>query len=112
MPDDTPTQQPDETGKPADSVFDETADDSTVIAPKVDIVFYDDDTTPIDFVMAALENVLGYDEPQAMELVEKLGKDGKIVASSLQRIPAEQALKRIKTQAEISEYPFKVELVD
>ncbi|MDC1142454.1 ATP-dependent Clp protease adaptor ClpS [Planctomycetota bacterium] len=112
MPDDTPTAKPEDTATPADSVFDEIADDSTVMAPKLPIVFYDDDATPVDFVMAALENILGYDEPQARVMVEQLGREGKLVVARLQRTPAEQAIKRIKIMAENGKYPFKVELVE
>lgn len=112
MPDDTPTTKPDDTGRSGDSLFDETSDDVTAIAPKVGIVFYDDDETPIDFVMAALKNVLGYDEPEAREIVQKLGSEGKVTAVRMQRTPAEESLKRILTMAESSGYPFKAGLTD
>ncbi|MCF6227631.1 MAG: ATP-dependent Clp protease adaptor ClpS [Planctomycetes bacterium] len=112
MPDDTPTTKPDDTSRASDSCFDKITDDITAIAPKVGIVFYDDDETPIDFVMAALKNVLGYDEPEARDIVHKLDSDGKVTVVRMQRTPAEESLKRILAMAESSGYPFKAELTD
>ncbi len=112
MHDDTPPTKPDDTSRSGDSLFDDTDDDITSIAPKIGLVFYDDDETPMDFVMAALENVLGYNEPEARGIVQKLGSEGKVTAVRMQRVPAEESLSRILTQAESSGYPFKAELAD
>lgn len=112
MPDETPITEPDQTSRASDDVFDETADDITVVAQKINIVFYDDDQTPVDFVLAALENVLGYDEPVARQIVQKLGVEGKVVAARLQLAAAEQSAKRITSQAKASGFPFRVELTD
>ena len=104
MPDDTPME-------PVDEDAPETGrDDSTMIAMKVKVWFYDDDKTPVDFVLFVLEQYFGFDEKKARETVERLGKEGKTVVAELPAIPAELAKKRVEEAAADANYPFKVEI--
>lgn len=104
MHDDTPME-------PVDDDAPETGrDDSTMIAAKAKVWFYDDDRTPIDFVLFALEQYFGFDEPKARAIVDRIRKNGKAVVAELPAIPAEIARKRIEQAAGDAGYPLKVEI--
>lgn len=107
MGEDTPTEPQFE---PDDDTGHEHREDSTMIAAKVKVWFLDDDTTPVDFVMFALENYFGYDEPTARSLCESIRINGKAVIAELPAIPAELAKRRVLEAAADSGYPFKVEI--
>ena len=104
MPDDTP-MEPDD-----DDTHDTSRDDSTMIAAKVKVWFYDDDKTPVDFVLYALEQYFGFDEPKARKLVDRIRQDGKTIVAELPAIPAEIARKRVEEAAADAGYPFKMEI--
>lgn len=106
MPDDTPS---DSDFEPAEET-DHTREESTMIAAKVKVWFFDDDKTPVDFVMFALENYFGYDELTAKALVDSIRDEGKAVVAELPAIPAEIARRRVVEAAEESGYPFKIEI--
>lgn len=123
MPDDTPTQKAPgrkpkydaETTKiggmkPVRDETETTSEESTVLAPKVRVIFHDSDDTPEDFVLFALETYLGHDEPAARKLVEEICRNGSAVAATLQVGAAEEAQKRIRASAEESGYKYKVTL--
>lgn len=104
MPDDTPME-------PVDDDAPETGrDDSTMIAAKVKVWFYDDDKTPVDFVLFVLEQYFGFDETKARATVDRIRKDGKAIVAELPAIPAEIARKRVEEAAADAGYPFKVEI--
>lgn len=107
MPEDTPSDpqfEPDDTG------LEHGREDSTMIAAKVKVWFFDDDKTPVDFVLFALEHFLGYDELASKSLVDSIRQQGKAVVAELPAIPAELAKRRILEAAAESGYPFKVEI--
>ena len=85
-------------------------DDSTMIAAKAKVWFFDDDTTPVDFVLYVLDHYFGYDEPKARVIVERLRKEGKTVVAELPAIPAELAKRRVLQAAADQGYPFHVEI--
>ena len=104
MPDDTPAGKPPEG---TDAVPPEEWEDSTVIAPKVTVVFHDDPQTPVDFVLFCLEKYFGFDEPAARELVGCLRAKGRVEVVSLAAPVAELALRRVADAAAQSGYPFR-----
>lgn len=108
MADDTPS---DPHFEPDDDTHAETGrEDSTMIAAKVKVWFLDDDTTPVDFVMFALEQYFGYDELTAKTLCESIRQEGKAVIAELPAIPAELAKRRVMEAAADSGWPFQVEI--
>ncbi|MCB9932188.1 MAG: ATP-dependent Clp protease adaptor ClpS [Planctomycetes bacterium] len=107
MPEDTPSDpqfEPDETSSETGR------DDSTMIAARAKVWFFDDDKTPVDFVLYALEQYFGYDEPKARAIVERIRKQGKAVAAELPAIPAELARRKVEQAAADAGYPFRVEI--
>jgi ATP-dependent Clp protease adapter protein ClpS len=89
--------------------FEETGkEDSTMIAAKAKVWFYDDDKTPVDFVMFVLEHYFGHDEAKARAVVDRIRKDGKALVAELPAIPAELAKRRVDADATDAGYPFKV----
>jgi ATP-dependent Clp protease adapter protein ClpS len=107
MPDDTPTQRPEDSWYP-ESTFGE---DLTAMAPKMGIVFHDDDKTPVDFVMFLLETYLGYDEQGARNLVGSIATGGQYQVSTLTRAAAEALYQRLQRAVDHAGYPFKITLV-
>jgi ATP-dependent Clp protease adapter protein ClpS len=104
MPEDTPME-------PVDENAPETGrDDSTMIAAKVKVWFFDDDKTPVDFVLFALEQYFGFDEIKARATVDRIHKDGKALVAELPAVPAEIARRRVEEAAADSGYPFKMEI--
>jgi ATP-dependent Clp protease adapter protein ClpS len=85
-------------------------EDSTMIAAKAKVWFFDDDATPEDFVMYALEQFFGLDEAKARSAVERIRKQGKAVVVEMPAIPAELAKRRVQEAASDAGYPFKVEI--
>lgn len=97
-PDDPPEHQPD------------SGQGSTMITPKVKVIFVDDDKTPVDFVLYALTHYLGYNEPDAMKLIDRIAEEGETVVAELSAIPAEIARRRILEAAAEAGYPFVVKI--
>lgn len=108
MPENEP-QQPDSDNNPEDQT--DRGEGSTMIAPKVKVIFVDDDKTPVDFVLYALETFLGYDEPDARKVVQNIASQGEAVVAELPAIPAELAKKRIVEAATDAGWPLEVRIV-
>ncbi len=104
MPDNEPNQE-----DPPEQQH-ESGQGSTMIAPKVKVIFVDDDKTPVDFVLYALTQYLGYNEPDAMKIVENIVDQGEAVVAELPAVPAELAKKRILEAAAEAGYPFQVRI--
>jgi len=85
-------------------------DDSTMIAARSKVWFFDDDNTPVDFVLYALEHFFGLDEAKARAAVERIRQHGKAVVVEMPAIPAELAKRRVIEAAADAGYPFKVEI--
>jgi ATP-dependent Clp protease adaptor protein ClpS len=98
----------DETDNPETET--EGGEGSTMIAPKVKVIFVDDDKTPVDFVLFALETFLGYDEPDAQKIVQNIASQGEAVVAELPAVPAELAKKRIEEAAADAGWPFQVRI--
>lgn len=108
MPDDTPTgKAPEETRPKPDSTW---GDESTVIAPKAKIVFYDDDQTPVDFVLHLLEHFLGFDEPRARQATELIRLTGRASVAELLPPIAEQTVRRMELAVRAAGWPFRMEV--
>jgi ATP-dependent Clp protease adapter protein ClpS len=99
MPEDTDFE-PEDTGR----------DDSTMIAAKAKVWFHDDEGTPVDFVMYALEHFFGLDEAKAAAAVDRIRKQGKAIVVEMPAIPAEIARRRVQEAADDAGYPLKVEI--
>jgi ATP-dependent Clp protease adapter protein ClpS len=102
MPQDTDFE-PDDTGEAA-------RDDSTMIAAKAKVWFYDDDKTPEDFVLYVLEHFFGLDDPGARRVAAAMRQHGKAIAVEMPAIPAEIARRRVAAEAADSGYPLRVEV--
>lgn len=108
MPDDSPTQRaPEDTRRPSESTHGE---DVTAIAPKIGIVFHDDDATPVDFVLHLLETYLGYDEPDARKLCESVASNGHYEVATMTRASAEPLVARMQRAVQAAGYPFQITL--
>jgi ATP-dependent Clp protease adapter protein ClpS len=107
MPDDTPS---DPRFEPDESHAETGRDDSTMIAAKAKVWFYDDDKTPVDFVLFVLERYFGFDEVKARGLTDRIRKNGKAMIAELPAIPAELAKRKVDQAAADAGYPFKVEI--
>ena len=107
MPDDSPSEPRFE---PDDSDGDTGREDSTMIAARVKVWFYDDDETPIDFVLYVLDQYFGFEEPEARKIIDRIRADGRAVAAELAAIPAELAKRRVEQAAADAGYPFKIEI--
>jgi len=107
MPDDTPTERPDEGGRSAASTW---GDDPTVVAPQVALVMYDDDVTPIDFALFLLQRYLGYEEPEARAHVQNVAEKGSHAVLKLPKPQAEILHERVSRAIRESGYPLKVTL--
>ncbi|MCB9894948.1 MAG: ATP-dependent Clp protease adaptor ClpS [Planctomycetes bacterium] len=107
MPDDTPSDpqfEPDDThGEPG-------REDSTMIAARAKVWFFDDDKTPVDFVLFVLEQYFGFDESKARVITDRIRKQGKAMVAELPAIPAEIARRKVDQAAADAGYPFKVEV--
>lgn len=86
----------------------EAGEQSTMIAPKAKVVFVDDDDTPVDFVLYALERFLGYDEPQAQQMVKFIAKEGEAVVAELSPVPAQLAKRSIDKASAAAGWQFEV----
>ncbi len=106
MPGDSPTKPPDEGWSP-ESTFGE---ELTAQAPKYGIVFHDDDTTPVDFVMHLLENYLGFSEQDARNMVASIAINGEYEVARFTRGAAQPLFERILRAIDHSDYNFRVTL--
>lgn len=105
MPENTPPGNP----QPRPKV-DLTAAEDTVIAPKARVVFFDDDQTPVDFVMHLLETYLGFEEPKARKAVETIRVAGRCIVGELLPAVARSTVQRMQAAAQAKGYPFRMEV--
>lgn len=103
-----PPKEPD-FGPASDSLYGE---ELTVVPPRADIVFHDDDATPVDFVLFLLQNYVGFDVEQAEAMVKDLATEGHLRVVTLPRPLAEALMHRIQRAIEKSGYPFQATLAD
>jgi ATP-dependent Clp protease adapter protein ClpS len=94
-------------GLASDSLFGE---ELTVMAPKVHVIFHDDEVTPVDFVLFLLQTHLGYDEARAREVVQNIASSGSFRVATLPRPSADALMQRLSRVIGEAGYPFKVTL--
>ncbi|MBE7491385.1 MAG: ATP-dependent Clp protease adaptor ClpS [Planctomycetes bacterium] len=107
MPDDTPTGKAPEEPHASSSTW---GDESTVIAPKAKVVFFDDDRTPVDFVLHLLEHYLGFDEAGARATTERIRASGSAVVAELLPPIAENTVRKMEAAVRAGGYPFRMEI--
>lgn len=84
--------------------------DDTVITAGAAIVFFDDDETPVDFVLHLLETRLGYNEDRARRAVEAIRRHGHCIVAEQPPLIARQTMQRLTLTVKAAGYPMKIEL--
>lgn len=86
-----------------DSIFDE--------FKKWKVIFYNDDTTTVDFVIVVLKEIFDYDEQSAVEMTHKIHNNGKEVVGMYIYEVAEQKASETLYLASYYGFPLKVKVV-
>lgn len=82
-----------------------------VVEPgKYKVVFYNDDVTPMEFVIAILMKIFRHDEPAAIDLTMKVHNDGNAVAGVYRFELAEQKGIETTSLARQNGYPLVVKV--
>lgn len=85
--------------------------DIGVVEPgKYKVVFYNDDVTPMEFVVAVLMKIFRHDEPTATDLTMKVHNDGHAVAGVYRFELAEQKGIETTSIARQHGYPLVVKV--
>jgi len=77
---------------------------------KFKVIFYNDDQTPMDFVVAVLMKIFKHSEPAAIDLTMKVHNEGKAVAGVYNYEIAEQKGMETTNHARHSGYPLVVKV--
>lgn len=86
-----------------DSIFDE--------FKKWKVIFYNDNTTTVDFVIVVLREIFDYDENSAIEMTQKIHNNGKEVVGLYIYEVAEQKASETLYLASQYGFPLKVKVV-
>lgn len=78
---------------------------------KWNIVFYNDSKTPMDFVIAVLEEVFNYGNEKAVEMTMRIHESKSQVVATYNYEIAEQKTSETLMLARNFGFPFKVELI-
>jgi len=78
---------------------------------KWNIVFYNDNKTPMDFVIAVLEEVFNYSNEKALEMTMRIHETKSQVVATYNYEIAEQKTSETLMLARNFGFPFRVELV-
>lgn len=78
---------------------------------KWNIVFYNDNKTPMDFVIAVLEEVFNYSNEKALEMTMRIHESKSQVVATYNYEIAEQKTSETLMLARNFGFPFRVELV-
>lgn len=85
--------------------------DTTIVEPgRYKVVFYNDDATPMEFVIAILMKVFRHSEEAALELTLKVHNDGSAVAGVFSFEVAEQKGVETTNLARQNGYPLVVKV--
>lgn len=75
---------------------------------KYNVVFYDDDETPIKFVIEILMKIFGYEQSAAVETTLKIQQEGRLVVGTYIKSVAEAKITLVKEICEKTGYPLNV----
>lgn len=78
---------------------------------KWNIVFYNDSKTPMDFVIAVLEEVFNYSNEKAVEMTMRIHESKSQVVATYNYEIAEQKTSETLMLARNFGFPFRVELI-
>jgi ATP-dependent Clp protease adaptor protein ClpS len=78
---------------------------------KWNIVFYNDTKTPMDFVIAVLEEVFNYNNEKAVEMTMRIHESNSQVIATYNYEIAEQKTSETLMLARNFNFPFRVELI-
>jgi ATP-dependent Clp protease adaptor protein ClpS len=78
---------------------------------KWNVVFYNDDKTPMDFVIAVLEEVFHYNNEKAMEMTLRIHETNSQIVATYNYEIAEQKTSETLMLARNFNFPFRVELI-
>lgn len=79
--------------------------------PKYQVVFFNDDFTPFDFVISVLMNVFNKTLEQASSIAQNVHDNGTAVAGTYTREVAETKTEMSLVFARQYEFPLKIEIV-
>lgn len=86
--------------------------DTKLEPPKdYNVIFMDDEVTPVDFVKICLIYIFDYSETDAFEKVMEINRDGKGVVATLPYEIAEQKGVEVKKKADESGFPLDVKIM-
>lgn len=74
------------------------------------VIYINDETTTVDFVVASLETVFGYEHARARELTMKVHEQGTAVVATLPYEVAEQKGVEVTLLARNNGYPLQIRL--
>ena len=75
-----------------------------------DVVFYNDDYTPIDFVVAIFCKIFNHSEEKAMSLANKIHNEGQAVAGTYIKEIAKQKVSKSMSLSKQNGFPLQCEL--
>jgi ATP-dependent Clp protease adaptor protein ClpS len=77
---------------------------------KYSVIMYNDDSTPMDFVIELLVSVFNHSEPGAQDITTKVHTDGKGVAGVYYYEIAEQKVAESISASRVAGYPLALDL--
>lgn len=77
---------------------------------KYSVIMYNDDSTPMEFVIELLVNVFNHSEPGAQDITAKVHNDGKGVAGVYYYEIAEQKVAESISVSRVAGYPLALDL--
>jgi len=75
---------------------------------KYNVIFHNDDVTPMVFVVVILKDVFGYDDDRATSLMWEIHEKGKGIAGTYIKSIADTKAKIVLDAAGAKQYPLKV----
>lgn len=75
---------------------------------KYNVIFFNDDITPMGFVVEILVNIFSFDRAQAVEVMLKIHQNGKSVVGTYIKSIAESKVTLVRDVALKADYPLNV----
>lgn len=86
-----------------------TCERTSVLPPgKYNVIFHNDDETPMVFVVVILKDIFGYDDERATNLMWEVHEKGKGIAGTYIKSIAETKTNLVRDAARAKGYPLKV----
>jgi ATP-dependent Clp protease adaptor protein ClpS len=85
----------------------ETPDENTLLEPPYRVIIYNDDVTPMDFVMKILRSVFLLDSVRALQVMYTAHYQGNAYVQTLPRPEAIQRVGLAETSARLNHYPLQ-----